>query len=659
MSDAFSFITSEHGQFFLIFALFLALAQSVFGFLGYAKSWRSFVNVTPVLALGQFMAVWLSFLILIRAFVISDFSVKIVAENSHSTKPLLYKISGTWGNHEGSLLMWVFILALFGAAVALGSRHIPSRFRALVLAVHGVIGVMFYTFLIFTSNPFLRIEPPRNGLGLNPILQDPGLAFHPPTLYLGYVGLSVSFSFAIAALIDGRVDAAWARFVRPWTLAAWVFLTLGIALGSWWAYYELGWGGYWFWDPVENASFMPWLISVALLHSAIVVEKRDALKSWTILLAIVAFSFSLIGTFMVRSGVLTSVHSFASDPTRGKFILYMILFTMIVGFGLYAWRAPKLVPSSSFAPLSRESGIVLNNLLLVVATMVVFIGTVWPLVAELFFDAKLSVGAPFFDVSFTPFMLLLALLLPIGAMLSWKRAKWSRIAGFLTINLIAASALALLLLFLQAGWSLTAPVALFFGFWIIFGVGSEIWQKIYSGRGWRVSLQRLRGIYGADWGKYFAHLGFAFVILAVGVLRAYEFEDLRALEAPIQYEAAGYEIDFEEVVKGRGPNYVFERGIFVLSKGSKEFEMAPEIRFFPVEKSQTTEAAIVSHHFGDLYLVMRSSQNGEGYSVYFYLKPLSNFLWIGSLFMALGGVFSLFDRRMRLARLDARAESEA
>lgn len=645
-------LTSEHGHYFLILALFFAVAQSIFGLAGGLKGWRSWIYVTPVLALAQFTAVGVSFLLLIRAFLVSDFSLRIVAENSHSSKPMLYKIAGAWGNHEGSMLMWVAILALYGAAIAIASRNMPPKFRALVLGVHASIGIMFYLFIELTSNPFIRITSPENGSGLNPILQDPGLAFHPPMLYLGYVGLSVAFSFAIAALIDGRVDATWARFVRPWTLAAWVFLTGGIALGSWWAYYELGWGGFWFWDPVENASFMPWLISVALLHSSVVVEKRDTLKSWTILLAIIAFSFSLIGTFVVRSGVLTSVHSFASDPTRGAFILGMIMFTMLVGFSLYAWRAPKLTPSSAFAPLSRESGIVMNNLLLIVATSVVFIGTIWPLVAEMVFGIKLSVGAPFFDASFTPFMLMLATILPIGAILAWKRARWSRISRFVGFNLVVASVFSFLLLFFQTGWSLTAPVALFLAVWIAFGIANEIWQKLVVGRGFAASWARFRGISGAEWGKYFAHGGLALVILAVGVLRAYQFEDLRAASAPSEYDAGGYHLKFESVETGKGHNYDYTRGRFLVSRGQKIYTLEPEIRQFPVEAMTTTEAAILPHNFGDLYLVMRASQETGVWSVYFYLKPFANVLWLGAFFMMLGGLFSLFDRRMRLGRVE-------
>ncbi|MEM8658633.1 MAG: heme lyase CcmF/NrfE family subunit, partial [Pseudomonadota bacterium] len=415
---------AELGHLAVVLAFMVALVQMIVPLIGARADWSNWMAVAAPAALVQAALLIFSFGALTWAFVTSDFSLSLVAANSHSAKPMIYKISGTWGNHEGSLLLWILILALFGGAVALWGRGLPERLKALVLAVQSSIGVAFMLFLLMTSNPFTRLQfPPFDGNDLNPLLQDPGLAFHPPFLYLGYVGLSMAFSFAIAALIEGKVDAAWARWVRPWTLAAWVFLTIGIGLGSWWAYYELGWGGWWFWDPVENASFMPWLIAAALLHSAIVVEKRNTLKSWTILLAILGFSFSLIGTFIVRSGVITSVHAFANDPTRGVFILWILAVFIGGSFTLYAARAHILKSDSVFALESRESALVMNNLLLVVATFVVFVGTLWPLVAEMLTGRKVSVGPPFFNISFTPFMVALAMILPLGAMLPWKRAR--------------------------------------------------------------------------------------------------------------------------------------------------------------------------------------------------------------------------------------------
>ncbi len=421
-------MTAELGHFALILAFAIALAQAVVPLVGAQRRWSDWMALAGPAAGAQFFLIALAFAALTRAFVTSDFSVALVAQNSNSLKPMLYKVSGVWGNHEGSMLLWVLVLSLFGALVALFGRELAPGLKARMLAVQAMIGSAFLGFILFTSNPFTRLpRPPVDGADLNPLLQDPGLAFHPPFLYLGYVGLSTAFSFAVAALIEGRVDAAWARWVRPWVLLAWITLTIGIALGSYWAYYELGWGGWWFWDPVENASFMPWLIASALLHCVVVVEKRDGLKNWTILLAILAFSLSLIGTFIVRSGLLTSVHSFASDPTRGLFIL-LILFVAIGGsLALYAWRAPQMRSGGVFAPVSREGALILNNLFLTVACGVVFIGTLWPLVLEMATGEKISVGAPFFDKAFTPMMVLLIVVLPVGAMLPWKRGDLGRV----------------------------------------------------------------------------------------------------------------------------------------------------------------------------------------------------------------------------------------
>src|SRR5690554_279033 len=422
-------MTAEIGQFALVLAFLVALVQGTLPLVGAARGEAALMALARPAALAQFLFVLIAFGALTWAFVVSDFSVALVAQSSHSSKPLLYKVTGVWGNHEGSMVLWVLILTLFGAVLAGFGRNLPPTLASRALAIQGLIGFAFLAFILFTSNPFERLVPaPADGNGFNPLLQDPGLAFHPPFLYLGYVGFSVTFSFAIAALIEGRVDPAWARWVRPWTLAAWGFLTIGIALGSWWAYYELGWGGWWFWDPVENASFMPWLAATALLHSAIVVEKRETLKNWTILLAILGFGFSLLGTFIVRSGLLTSVHAFASDPERGVFILMIFAFFMGAALTLFAWRGPVMEAKGVFATVSRESALVLNNVLLAVASFVVFVGTMWPLVAEMFFDRTLSVGPPFFNAAFTPFMVALAVVLPVGAVLPWKRGNILRAA---------------------------------------------------------------------------------------------------------------------------------------------------------------------------------------------------------------------------------------
>lgn len=655
----------EIGHFLLVCAALIAFLQVVIPFIGVKKAWSNWAASALPLAVMQFVLVFFSFTILIRAFMRSDFSLRLVALNSHSTKPMLYKIAGTWGNHEGSMLMWVTILALFGALAAIFSKHLPLVTRALVLSVQGLVGLAFYLFVLLTSNPFLRlVNPPMDGEGLNPILQDPGLAFHPPFLYLGYVGLSVSFSFAIAGLIEGRIDAAWARFVRPWALAAWIFLTIGIALGSWWAYYELGWGGFWFWDPVENASFMPWLMSVALLHSAIVVEKRDSLKNWTVLLAIIAFSFSLVGTFIVRSGVLTSVHSFASDPARGVFILAILGVTICGGLALYAWRAPHIRPGSSFMLISRENGIVLNNLFLSVATGVVFFGTIWPLIAEMLFDDKLSVGAPFFNQSFTPFMVMLALILPIGAMLPWKRARLSSLPKSLWFAFLFALVVGIFGYFIASHKSLLVPLALILGAWIIFGAIVDLFQRS-GGKSAAMStrIQRLRGMPLADWGKIIAHTGFAVVILGVGLVNALMEENIHVAEPGNVYDFAGFTFAYDEFVTGNGPNYRYERGVFSVKDGDDVLmTLTPETRFFNVEGQQTTEAAIQGYRLGDIYLVMRKTPSGDGYGVYTYKKPYVHLLWYGAALFVLGGLVSLFDRRMRVAapaRKVVKSESKA
>ncbi|TMV77053.1 heme lyase CcmF/NrfE family subunit, partial [Thioclava sp. BHET1] len=442
----------ELGHFALILALAVALVQMIIPLIGAHKNWSGWMALAEPAAIAQFVLVACSFGALMWAFVTSDFSLRLVVEESHTLKPMLYKIAGTWGNHPGSMLLWVLILSLFGALAAIFGGNLPPRLRARVLAVQASIGAAFYMFILFTSNPFVRLQvPPMNGEGMNPLLQDPGLAFHPPFLYLGYVGLSMAFSFAVAALIEGRVDAAWGRWVRPWTLAAWVFLTIGIAMGSWWSYYVLGWGGFWFWDPVENASLMPWLIAAALVHSAIVVEKRESLKRWTILLAILAFGFSLIGTFLVRSGVITSVHAFANDPSRGVYILAILAVFMGGALTLYAARAGALEARGVFATFSRETALVANNILLSVACFTVFIGTVWPLIAQILFARTLSVGPPFFDTVFPPFLIAAAILIPAGTLMPWKRAQLGRVLRPLIGVVVLAVAVLALVWAMQTG----------------------------------------------------------------------------------------------------------------------------------------------------------------------------------------------------------------
>ena len=519
--------------------------------------------------------------------------------------------------------------------------------KARVIAVQGAIGVAFLAFIIFTSNPFLRLQvPPFDGQDLNPLLQDPGLAFHPPFLYLGYVGLSMAFSFAVAALIEGRIDAAWARWVRPWTLAAWVFLTIGIALGSWWAYYELGWGGFWFWDPVENASFMPWLFAAALLHSAIVVEKRESLKSWTILLAIMAFGFSLMGTFIVRSGLLTSVHAFANDPERGVFILMIMAFFVGGALTLFAFRASELEAKGVFSVVSRESGLVLNNIFLAVSSLVVFVGTMWPLFAEMFFDRKLSVGAPFFNAAFTPFMIALGAFLPIGAMLPWKRGKLGQTFTKLIPAFVLSVALAGLIWAIQTGYSLQGPIGLFLGSWLVFGSITEIFTRLGKSR----DVMRLFRLPRADWGKFLAHSGLGITMFAIAGLMAWEQEDIRTVQIGESWSVGKFDFTLDDVSEVEGPNYLSTMATVTFDEAWTTIgTIYPEKRFYPVAQMPTTEAAIDYSLLRDVYVVIGDPQNDGGWAVRTYIKPLANWIWLGCMIMSFGGFVSLTDRRFRIA----------
>ncbi|MEL7212250.1 MAG: heme lyase CcmF/NrfE family subunit [Pseudomonadota bacterium] len=639
---------TELGHFALVLAFAVAIVQMVVPLVGAQKGWRSWMAVAEPAATAQFLLTAFAFAALTYAFVVSDFSLRLVFLNSHTDKPMLYKVTGVWGNHEGSLLLWVVILTLFGAMAAWFGGNLPPTLRARVLAVQSAVAVAFFAFMIFTSNPFLRLAvPPFDGQDLNPLLQDPGLAFHPPFLYLGYVGLSMSFSFAVAALIEGRVDAAWGRWVRPWALAAWLFLTIGIGLGSWWAYYELGWGGFWFWDPVENASFMPWLIAAALLHSAIVVEKREALKSWTILLAILAFGFSLIGTFIVRSGVLTSVHAFANDPERGVWILLILGIFMGGALTLYAFRAASLEAKGVFSVVSRESALVMNNLLLAVGCFVVFIGTIWPLVAELFLDRTLSVGPPFFEMAFTPFMVVLAAILPLGSVLPWKRAKLGKQAKALWPVFFLALALGALAWAMQTGRTALGPVGVFLGAWLVFGAMAELWTRSGSGGN---RLRRLKNLPRADWGKAIAHAGFGVTCLGIAGLMAWEIEDIRVAQLGETYTVGNIEVTLQDVQQVQGPNYISTMGFVSFARDGQQFsQVTPEKRIYPVASMPTTEAGIANGFLRDVYVVLGDPQTGGGWAVRTYIKPLANWIWAGCIIMSLGGAMSLTDRRFRVA----------
>ncbi len=671
---------AELGHFALILAFAVALVQMSVPLVGAARGWSDWMRVASPAALMQFGLVGFSFAALVHAFVTSDFSVLLAAEHSNSLMPTLYKVTATWGNHEGSMLLWVLILTLFGAMVAAFGRDLPLGLKARALAVQAMIGAAFFAFILFTSNPFERLWPPAaDGSDLNPLLQDIGLAVHPPFLYLGYVGLSMAFSFAVAALIEGRVDAAWARWVRPWTLAAWIALTIGIALGSYWAYYELGWGGWWFWDPVENASFMPWLIAAALLHSAIVVEKRSSLKAWTILLAIFAFSLSLIGTFIVRSGVITSVHAFANDPTRGVFILAILAVAIIGPLTLFAWRASAMRSEGVFQPVSREGALILNNLLLVVACAVVFVGTLAPLAREFVDGAKISVGAPFFDLTFTPFMVLLFLALPIGALLPWKRGDAGAVLARLWWAAAAALAIGGVVWGLQTGTALLAPVGIALAAWLILGVLVELAERAGFGRvPAGAALRRLGGLPRADWGKALAHAGLGLSVLGIAAVSAWEIEDIRLARPGDVFPLGSYEVHFdaverlplgadfaaaacgttaETVLKGGEPrNFETVFGRFRLMKdGEVVSHLCPEKRVYPVARMPTTEAAIDEGFTRDVYLVL-GDQNAEGaWAVRSYLKPFAVWIWLGALVMAAGGLVSLTDRRYRVGAAARRA----
>ena len=667
---------AEIGQFALLLALAVALAQAIVPLAGAARRDARLMDFARPAAFTQFGFVALAFACLTWAFVVSDFTVAAVVQNSHSAKPLLYKITGVWGNHEGSMVLWVLTLALFGAAIAAFGDNLPPGLRARVLAVQAMIGVAFLAFIVFTSNPFERIfPPPPDGNGLNPILQDPGLAFHPPLLYLGYVGFSTVFSFAIAALLEGRVDAAWARWVRPWTLAAWAALTLGIALGSWWAYYELGWGGWWFWDPVENASFMPWLVGTALLHSAIVVEKRDALKSWTILLAILAFSLSLIGTFLVRSGVLTSVHAFAVDPARGVFILLILVLAIGGSLSLYALRAPALRAGGLFAPISREGGLVVNNLLLSTATLTVFLGTLYPLFLDAISGAKVSVGPPFFNATFVPLMVPLLLLVPVGPLLAWKRGDAAGALSRLWTAAAVSAAVALGALWLQGGPA-GALLGLGLAAWLGAGALVELAERV---RLFRVpfgnTLQRAMNLPRAAWGMTVAHFGLGIMVAGITAMTAWQQERIQLMRAGDQVELAGYTLTFKGTERIDGPNYVAVRGTFDVTRdGALVTTMRSEKRFFPVQGMTTTEAGIHTNFLGDIYIAIGDPENagtpggaptflseakpGTAWAVRAYFNPLVPWIWIGAMVIVFGGMVSLSDRRHRVGA-PARARTAA
>jgi cytochrome c-type biogenesis protein CcmF len=652
----------EIGHFALVLALCIAALQSVVPLVGAAKNDAALMAWAGPAALAQFVFVATAFFVLMHAYAVSDFSLANVAANSNSTKPLLYKLTGVWSNHEGSMLLWVFILALFGAAVALFSHNLPPALRARVLAVQAMIGVGFLLFILLTSNPFQRLLPvPADGAGLNPILQDRGLAFHPPCLYLGYVGFSISFCFAIAALIEGRVDPAWARWVRPWTLAAWCALTTGIAMGSWWAYYTLGWGGWWFWDPVENASFMPWLVGTALLHSAIVVEKRDALKTWTILLAIITFSLSLLGTFLVRSGVLTSVHAFASDPLRGVFILLLLSLYTGGALLLFAWRAPQLAGGGLFAPISREGALLLNNLLLATAAATVLLGTLYPLLLDVVAHQKVSVGPPFYRMTFVPIMIPLLIAMAVGPMLPWKRGDLLAALGRLKFAFLATAAAALVTLAATGARSLGAACGLALAAWLLAATLTELVERVrLFAEPLAGVLRRARNLPRASWGMTFAHAGMAVTIAGITGSNAWTEEKIVSARPGQSFEIAGYTIALDKVSEVAGPGYTATRAdMRLLRDGSEVAAMHPEKRFYPVENGAQTDVAIRTNLLADVYAVIGDPDGKGGYLLRLYYNPLVPWIWLGAAAMALGGLVSLSDRRHRVGAPARRARAAA
>jgi cytochrome c-type biogenesis protein CcmF len=643
----------EIGHFALILALLMATAQAVLPIAGAASGNRSWIAVARPAARGQAFFVTLAAACLVWSFVNNDFSVVNVASNSNSQLPLQYRIAASWGSHEGSMLLWVLMLAWWTLAVATFSRHLPDEMMARVIGVQGVISIGFLLFMLLTSNPFDRLFPPAaDGRDLNPLLQDPGMVFHPPMLYMGYVGFSVAFAFAIAALLGGKLDAAWARWSRPWTTLAWCFLTVGIALGSWWAYYELGWGGWWFWDPVENASFMPWLVGTALIHSLAVTEKRGSFKSWTVLLAICAFSLSLLGTFLVRSGVLTSVHAFATDPRRGVFILGFLVFVIGVSLALFAWRAPRVGLGGKFETVSRESFLLMNNVLLGVAAASVLLGTLYPLFLDALNAGKISVGPPYFNSVFVPIMAPLVFLMGIGPIARWKKAEVPDIALRLKWALGVSLATALVVPFIVGRWTPLVSFGLFLAFWLIASAGFGIRERIRHVGGGLLERMRVQG--RAYWGMQLAHLGVAAFIIGVTMVKGYEVERDVRMEIGDTVAVGSYVFKFEGAKEINGPNYRGARGSVEVTKDGKfATRLHPEKRIYHVQQMPMTEAAIDTSIVGDIYVSLGEPVANGAWSVRVYHKPFVTWIWGGCVLMALGGLVALSDRRYRLlARRD-------
>ena len=647
----------ELGQFALVLALILALMQGTLPLVGAARGESSWMNLARPAAQGQFVFIAIAFGCLTYAFVVNDFSVLYVASNSNSALPLQYRIAAVWGGHEGSLLLWVLMLSLWTMAVSVFSSHLPDDIVARVLGVLGLISVGFLSFMLFTSNPFDRLLPAAmDGRDLNPLLQDPGMVFHPPMLYMGYVGFSVAFAFAISALLSGRLDATWARWSRPWTTTAWLFLTLGIALGSWWAYYELGWGGWWFWDPVENASFMPWLVGTALIHSLAVTEKRGAFKSWTVLLAIFAFALSLLGTFLVRSGVLTSVHAFATDPKRGVFILAFLAIVIGGSLTLFAWRAHRIGLGGRFEVVSRESFLLSNNVLLVVAAGSVFLGTLYPLFIDALGLGKLSVGPPYFESVFVPLMAPALFLMGVGPMARWKQANLPELAVRLKWAFVVAVAGALLLPLTMGKWTALASFGLLLALWIVASSATTLLARLKQSPSIGVGA-KLRAQSRSYYGMLLAHAGVAVFVVGVTMVKSYEAEKDVRMAIGDTVELGGYAFRFDALNDMKGPNYVAARGTFTVTRGASPVGiMYPEKRIYNVQKNAMTEAAINTGFTRDLYVSLGEPVGDKAWVVRVQVKPFVDWIWGGCVLMALGGLLAVLDRRYRVA---ARASRDA
>jgi cytochrome c-type biogenesis protein CcmF len=648
----------EIGQFALIIALLLALTQATLPLLGASRGNRSWIALAAPAGQAQFIFLAIAFSCLAYSFITNDFSVLNVATNSNSQLPLHYRLAATWGSHEGSLLLWTLMLGLWTVAVSLFSKHLPEEMVARVLSVMGIVSFGFLLFMLLTSNPFTRIVPAlADGRDLNPLLQDPAMVAHPPMLYMGYVGFSVAFAFAISALISGRLDATWARWSRPWTTVAWMFLTCGIALGSFWAYYELGWGGWWFWDPVENASFMPWLVGTALIHSLAVTEKRGGFKSWTVLLAIAAFSLSLLGTFLVRSGVLTSVHAFATDPKRGIFILAFLVFVIGGSLLLYAWRAKQVGLGSKFDVISRESLLLANNVLLTVAAGSVLLGTLYPLIVDALGMGKLSVGPPYFNAVFVPLMAPAMFLMGVGPIARWKKANLpelaTRLRWALIISLISAAALP----FVFGQWKFLVSLGLLLAVWILATVLVNLWERTRVTSGQLTTFQKLKAQTRSYYGMQVAHLGVAAFIVGVTLVTGYQSEQDVKMEPGDTVNAGGFQFKFNGVTQTNGPNYVAGRAEIIVSKNGTEVErMYPEKRNYTASGNVMTETAIDSGLFRDLYVSLGEPVKNGAWSVRVYYKPFVDWIWGGALLMAIGGGLALSDRRYAVA---ARKQREA